>query len=55
MRSNSFSESGRVLPTSHISSRTTPSRTLASRAQNPSIVRTRSPTVIDGHAPRPYP
>ena len=53
VRSNSFSESARLLPISHMSSRTTSSRAACIRLAKPCMQAIRSATAMVGHAPRP--
>src|SRR5918997_1134833 len=53
VRSNSFSESARVFPISHISRRTVCSRTPFIRSQKSSMQSIRPATVIVGHLPFP--
>ncbi len=53
VRSNSLRASGRVLPISHMSNRTTSSRTACMRGTKASTQRMRSATDIVGHSPQP--
>ena len=54
VRSNSFSLSARLLPISHMSSRTVSSRTVLIRAANASSASALSPTRMVGQRPRPW-
>ena len=54
VRSNSFSESARVLPISHMRRRTDSSRTFSMPATKARTASTRAPTLIVGHGPRPW-